>query len=418
MQKVILDTSVLGLGHFHEQSRTGIFRVAEELLKGLNESSEVALSLANSENLPEILSYLKTYFPQSKFDLVNNNIDKIGAKFENTILSIFPFKSLAQKTIREFFVRTRGYIKPHFSLNPSSLSSYNIYHSPFLPIPTELQGISKPKKVITIHDLIPILLPQYFNESNKIVMGKILNSIDENTFPICVSEATKNDLCEITGISPERVSVVHLAASKATFYPEYDQSKISSILKKYNISADRKYFLSVATLEPRKNIERTIRAFLNMIQQEKANDLDLVLVGTKGWKFDKILEEIESNTIKKRIITTGFVADEDLSALYSSATGFIYPSLYEGFGLPPLEALQCGTPVISSSKSSIPEVVGKAGILIEPTDENAISQAMLTLYKDENLQTELSKKALIQAQNFSWKQFTNEHIKIYQKIGF
>lgn len=418
MNKVILDTSVLGLGYFHEQSRTGIFRVAEELLKGLHENSEVTLSLANTENLPEILSYLKEYSPETKFDLANKNTDILGAKLENTILSIFPFKSVSQKTIREFFVRTRGFIKPHFSLNPASITTYNIYHSPFLPIPQELKGLSKPKKIITIHDLIPHLFPQYFEESNKIVMRKILDSIDEYTFPICVSEATKNDLCEATGISPDRVSVIHLAASKTIFYPEKDKTKVEIVLKKYNISTNQKYFLSVATLEPRKNIERTIRAFLQLIQQEKNTDLNLVLVGAKGWKFDKIFEEIKANpTIKQRIITTGFVEDEDLAALYSSAIGFVYPSLYEGFGLPPLEALQCGTPVISSSKSSILEVVGNAGILVEPTDENAISDAMLTLYQDENLRTELSKKALLQALKFSWEKFTNEHIKIYQKIG-
>lgn len=417
MNKVILDTSVLGLGYFHEQSRTGIFRVAEELFKGLHASNEIELSLANTENLPEMISYLKKYFPESKFNLVNKQSDKVRAKFESSIISIFPFKSLSQKAVREAFVRTRGYLKPKFSFNQHALSAYDVYHSPFLPIPQELKGFSKPKKIITIHDLIPHLFPQYFGEWNKIMMRKILESIDEHTTPICVSEATKIDLCEATGISPERVSVVHLAASKEVFYQETDKEKIADTLKKYNIPANSKHLLSVSTLEPRKNIERTIRAFLKLIQQEHINDLNLVLVGTKGWQFDGIFEEIKSNpALKERIITTGFVADEDLAALYSSAIGFVYPSLYEGFGLPPLEAMQCGTPVISSTKSSIPEVVGDAGILVEPTDETAISAAMLNLYQNENFRNELSEKALSQAVKFSWERFTDEHIKIYQKV--
>lgn len=416
MNKVILDTSVLGLGYFHEQSRTGIFRVAEELFKGLHSSNEIELSLANTENLPEMMSYLKKYFPESKFNLVNKQSDKFRAKFESSIISIFPFKSFPQKAVREAFVRTRGYLKPNFSFNQHTLSAYDIYHSPFLPIPQELKGFSKPKKAITIHDLIPHLFPQYFGEWNKMVMNKILESIDEHTTPICVSEATKNDLCEATGISPERVSVVHLAASKDVFYQETDKSKIERILKKYNIPTDNEHLLSVSTLEPRKNIERTIRAFLKLIQQEHINDLNLVLVGTKGWQFDGIFEEIKSNSaLKERIITTGFVADEDLAALYSSAIGFVYPSLYEGFGLPPLEAMQCGTPVISSTKSSIPEVVGDAGILVVPTDETAISAAMFQLYQNKNLRAELSKKALLQANRFSWERFTDEHIDIYKK---
>lgn len=418
MNKVILDTSVLGLGYFHEQSRTGVFRVIEELFKGLHTSNEIDLSLANTENLPEMMSYLKKYFPESKFNLVNKQSDKFKAKFESSIISIFPFKSLPQKAVREAFVRTRGYLKPNFSFNQTSLAAYDIYHSPFLPIPQELKGFSKPKKIITIHDLIPHLFPQYFGEWNKMMMRKVLESIDEHTTPICVSEATKNDLCEVTGISPERVSVVHLAASKDIFYQETDKTRIAKTLKKYNISADSKHLLSVSTLEPRKNIERTIRAFLKLIQQEHINDLNLVLVGTKGWQFDGIFDEIKSNpALKERIITTGFVADEDLAALYSSAIGFVYPSLYEGFGLPPLEAMQCGTPVISSTKSSIPEVVGDAGILVEPTDETAISAAMLQLYQNENLRSDLSKKALSQAAKFSWERFTDEHINLYKKLA-
>jgi glycosyltransferase involved in cell wall biosynthesis len=418
MNKVILDTSVLGLGYYHEQSRTGIFRVAEELFKGLHTSNEIELSLANTENLPEMISYLKEYFPESKFNLVNKKSDKVRAKFESSIISIFPFKSFSQKVIREAFVRTRGYIKPKFSFNPISFENYNIYHSPFLPIPKELKGFSKPKKIITIHDVIPHLFPQYFGEWNKMIMHKILESIDEQTTPICVSEATKNDLCEATGILPERVSVIHLAASKDVFYQETDKSKIERILKKYNISAESKHLLSVSTLEPRKNIERTIRAFLKLIQQEHIKDLNLVLVGTKGWQFDSIFDEIKSNPVlKERIITTGFVEDEDLAALYSSAIGFVYPSLYEGFGLPPLEAMQCGTPVISSTKSSIPEVVGDAGILIEPTDETAISAAMFEFYQNTNLRKELSKKALLQAAKFSWGRFTDEHINLYSRLS-
>lgn len=417
MNKVILDTSVLGLGYYHEQSRTGIFRVAEELFKGLHASSEIALSLANTENLPEMMSYLKKYFPESKFNLVNKQSDKFRAKFESSIISIFPFKSFPQKAVREAFVRTRGYLKPNFSFNQPTLSAYDIYHSPFLPIPQELKGFSKPKKIITIHDLIPHLFPQYFGEWNKTMMRKILESIDEHTIPVCVSEATKNDLCEATGTSPERVSVIHLAASKEVFYQETNKKKIANTLKKYNISTDSKHLLSVSTLEPRKNIERTIRAFLKLIQQEHIHDLNLVLVGTKGWQFDGIFDEIKSNpALKERIITTGFVADEDLAALYSSAIGFVYPSLYEGFGLPPLEAMQCGTPVISSAKSSIPEVVGDAGILLEPTDETAISAAMLQLYQNEDLRKKLSQKALLQATKFSWERFTDEHINLYTKL--
>ncbi len=418
MNKVILDASVIGLSYYHETARTGIFRVAEELFKGLNDSSEIELSLGNVEHLPEMLKYLKKYYPETHFNFVNKNIDKIGAKIENGIISIFPLKSMPQKAVREIFVRTRGYVKPKFSLNPSIISDYDIFHSPFLPLPNELSGLSKPKKVITIYDMIPILFPHYFGPWNKMMMEKIVASIDENTFPICISESTKNDLCNVTGIDPTRVFVVPLAASKETFYQEHDRAKAERILKKYKIPTDQKYFLSLSTLEPRKNIESTIRAFASMVQQEKIEDLNLVLVGTKGWDFDAIFKEIEVNpNIKNKIIITGYAADEDLAALYSSARGFVYPSHYEGFGLPPLEAMQCGIPVISSNNSSIPEVVGDAGILVDSNDVTSISISMLKIYQDDAFHKDLAKKALIQASKFSWEKFTNEHIQIYKQIS-
>lgn len=418
MNKVVLDGSVLGLGFFHEQSRTGVYRVAENLLKGLVESNAVQLTVANTQHLPEIIAYLNNSFSNIPVPIANKPKDLRYANFENSIVSAFGYRSLPQKIIREVFTRLRARFKPSYELDATSLAAYDIYHSPFLPVPKELQGLSKPKKVITIHDLIPHLYPSYFGEWNVRMMKEILAGIDTDTYPICVSEATRNDLCEATGISPDRVFVVHLAASEDKFYQVRDNEEIERILQKYHINIHKKYLLSLATLEPRKNIERTIRSFLKLVVQEKIDDLNLVLVGTKGWDFETIFAEIKANPVlKEKIIITGFVADEDLAALYSAAMAFVYPSLYEGFGLPPLEAMQCGTPVITSNKSALPEVVGNSGILVEPTDENAIADAMLKLYSDQRLRLALSKKAILQAQKFSWKKFTEQHISIYQQIS-
>lgn len=418
MSKVILDSAVLGLGYFNQQARTGVYRVAENLFEGLLANSATQLALASTQHLPETIAFLQNFYSKQNFPIVNKAQDLKLARFENNIVSGFAYKSLPQKLVREIFTRLRGYLKPAYDFDLAALSAYDIYHSPFLPIPDVLKGASKPKKVITIHDLIPHLFPSYFGEWNVMIMKKILDSIDEHTYPICVSEATKNDLCEATGISPDKVFVVHLAASEDKFYQVKDDETIQLTLKKYNIDTHKKYLLSIATLEPRKNIERTIRSFLKLIQQEKIDDLNLVLVGTKGWDFETIFDEIKTNPIlKERIIITGFVADQDLAALYSGSMAFVYPSLYEGFGLPPLEAMQCGTPVITSNTSSLPEVLEDAGILVDPTDENAIADAMHQLYISTTLRLQLSKKALQQAQKFSWKKFTDSHIKIYQQIS-
>lgn len=418
MNKVVIDGSVLGLGFFHEQSRTGIYRVAENLVKGLSKGNLAEVAIAGTEHLPETIAYLQKHHLNCNFPIVNQPKDIRFASFENNIVSSFAYKSLPQKVVREIFTRLRARFKPSYSFDVNTLGGHDIYHSPFLPIPQELRGVTKPKKVITIHDLIPHLFPSYFGEWNVNMMKKILDCIDADTYPICVSEATKNDLCEVTGISPDKVFVAHLAASEDKFYQVRDNEEIEHILQKYNINIHKRYLLSIATLEPRKNIERTIRAFLKLVQQEKIDDLNLVLVGSKGWDFETIFDEIKANPLlKEKIIVTGFVADEDLAALYSAALAFVYPSLYEGFGLPPLEAMQCGTPVISSNKSSLPEVVDDAGLLVEPTDENAIADAMLQLYTDKSLRNTLSKKATLQAQKFSWKKFTEQHISIYQQIS-
>lgn len=417
-KKIILDTSVIGVSFYHDKSRTGVFRVVDELFRGILNQTDLELTLSSVEHLPEMMNFLKKHHATQNFDWIHRSQDLSLSKIENSVLGLFPFKSLPHKLVREVFLRTRNFKTPYFHLDTSNINQYDIFHSPFLPIPEELKGLNKPTKVITIHDFIPLIYPEFFGTWNKVMMDKTLKSIDESTFPICVSESTKNDLCRFAKIDPEKVFVVPLAASKEYFYPELNREKRNTILQKYNIPSDQKYFLSLSTLEPRKNIERTIRSFFTLIQEQKINDLNLVLVGTKGWDFGAIFKEIESNPhLKNKIIITGFVEDEDLAVLYSAARAFVYPSLYEGFGLPPLEAMQCGIPVISSNNSSIPEVVGEAGILINPIDNEEITESMWKLYSDDTLHQQLSALALQQAEKFSWQKFMDEHLKIYQKIS-
>jgi glycosyltransferase involved in cell wall biosynthesis len=153
-----------------------------------------------------------------------------------------------------------------------------------------------------------------------------------------------------------------------------------------------------------------------LIREQKIDDLCLVLTGAKGWDYDRIFGEIANSVdVQDKIILTGYVPDEDLSPLYSGALAFVYPSLYEGFGLPPLEAMQCGTPVITSNTSSLPEVVGDAGIMVAPTDSDALCQAMLDLYCSDALRRDLAQKSLLRAKQFSWQKTTRETINAYKK---
>ena len=215
-------------------------------------------------------------------------------------------------------------------------------------------------------------------------------------------------------VDPDNVSVTHLAAS-SLFHPIEDENIIETAKKKYHIPI-HPYMLGLSTLEPRKNIELTIRAFTDLVCQEKIKNLNLVLVGGKGWNFDSIFKEVNlTPDVKERVFFTGFVEDKDLSAIYSGSMAFVYPSLYEGFGLPPLEAMQCGIPVITSDNSSLPEVVGDAGIMIDANDKEALCHAVLDLYRSPGLRETMKKKSVKQAKKFSWERCTDETINAYEK---
>jgi glycosyltransferase involved in cell wall biosynthesis len=304
-----------------------------------------------------------------------------------------------------------------YLIDQQSLSEADILHATFYHIPHQARECKNLKKFATVYDLIPIILSQLFigkNDADYQRMQASLNSLTAEDYIICISEATKNDLLNHVKLNPERVFVTHLAANTALFYPCNDAVNMASVKHKYGIP-DAPYILGVSTLEPRKNLEHVIRCFAKVVQQQGIKDLNLVLVGAKGWEYEKIFQEIANFGLSKdRIIITGYVADEDLAAIYSGAMVFVYPSLYEGFGLPPLEAMQCGIPVITSNNSSLPEVVGDGGIMLDAADADGLCHSILKLYSTPALRQEMSLKSLAQAKKFSWERCTKETIAAYK----
>src|SRR5947209_82132 len=235
-----------------------------------------------------------------------------------------------------------------------------------------------------------------------------------NDWILCISEATKKELCDYLKFDPARVFITYLAASTELFYPCRDVSKIRATLARYKIP-DVPYILSLNTLEPRKNIDHAIRCFARLVREQHLRDLNFVLVGPKGWDYGKVFDAIaENDSVKDRIIVTGYVADEDLAPLYSGALVFVYPSFYEGFGLPPLEAMQCGVPVITSDTSSLPEVVGGAGVMLNPTDADGLCQAILEIYDRPSLRAQMSLASIEQARRFTWQRCTQQTIEAYR----
>ncbi len=295
--------------------------------------------------------------------------------------------------------------------------NYNLIHLTSLQLPKK-NVINFLPRLITVYDLIPIKATQYTNLLLAKTFQESLNNINiQKDWVTCISEYTRQEFCEYTGMSLERAFVTPLAADEQ-FYTVDNQEEIQLTRQRYNIP-EGDYFLCLAShLEPRKNIPFLIRSFIQLINEQPNLDINLVLIGSLRHKRPEIISLMEElRAYSQRIIFTGYVPDEDLSALYSGAKAFIFPSLQEGFGLPILEAMQCGTPVISSNATSLPEVAGEAAILINPYDKDELSQAMLNLLSDENLRNELTQKGLERAKQFSWSKCAQETVEIYQKIA-
>jgi glycosyltransferase involved in cell wall biosynthesis len=303
----------------------------------------------------------------------------------------------------------------HLAHRPEQyLAAADIFHSPHGPLPRPSTGQAAARRFLTIYDLIPLRFPQWVDAFNQRTMAAVYASLGPQDWALAISECTKADLCEIRGIDPARVFVTPLAAEPALFHPCSDAARQAAVRQKYGIP-EGPYFLSLNTLEPRKNLEHAIRAFSRLVLQERLDDVSFVLVGSRGWKYEGIFQAVAAaGALRERIHLTGYVADEDLAALYSGALAFVYPSRYEGFGLPPLEAMQCGVPVVTADNSALPEVVGDAGILLDADDEAGLCEALLRLYGSAELRQQMREKSLARARLFSWERCVRQTLDAYR----
>ena len=414
---VLFDVSSLGIAHFSSYLRTGIFRVVENLAIGLYTDVNCKTTFCASHcNYRDCRNYFdldpvfKGYMLSQPHDLISSIYNYI----EPLRLSASKLNSKGWKApLKKIYHFGKKFAEP---INVKDIKSANIFHSPFLAIPQQIIQEKNIKKFITIHDLTPFIYPEYCSPLTVEFLKTVYNSIKPDTFVTCVSEATRQDfLAHMPLFDPAMVSVVYLAAD-SHFQCCTDTKLIQQIRLKYGIPFESPYFLALSTLQPHKNFERTINSFINLVKEEHIKDLHLVIAGPAGLSGERIHKEIEkSGELAGRIILTGYIPDEDLAPLYSGALAFLFPSLYEGFGLPPLEAMQCGTPVITSNNSSLPEVVGDAAIMIDPKDGDALCQAMLDIYKNEALRKKLSELSLERAKRFDWKKTTAACIAAYKR---
>jgi glycosyltransferase involved in cell wall biosynthesis len=422
---VLYDISVLGVGQHDERARTGVFRAVENIACELNASDECNLRYCASNDIHH-------WYTASDYLRLNNRIHgenlcssawvKVGNVLNNhaTPSKRTLFRRIVALAHRSTVLKVFNALQKRSGklIDPNILRDTHIFHAGHHhPFPEQINATKHIKKFIFLHDIIPILFPEFypegFSQATDYLISAI-NGLDSNTWILCNSLSTRNDICNhFPNVEPSRVFVTYLGVSES-FYACGDLERIKFIKKKYEVP-EEPYLLSVCTLEPRKNIVHLIKCFEKLVQQEEIKDLNLVLVGAKGWLYDDIFACIRNRRkLEKRVIVTGFVDDNDLAPLYGGAMVFIYPSLYEGFGLPVLEAMKCGVPIITSNTSSLPEVVGNAGIMLDPKDEDGLCQSIIKIYSNEKLRTALIQKGIDRAKEFSWDRTTHNIIQAYE----
>jgi glycosyltransferase involved in cell wall biosynthesis len=262
--------------------------------------------------------------------------------------------------------------------------------------------------VVTVHDLSFLFYPHGFRALNRIYLRIFTRlSVQRARRIIAVSESTKRDLVENYRLSPGKVDVVHNGVD--TSFRPLPVAQVAAFRSERGLPES--FILFVGTLEPRKNVTRLIEAYARLPGAKPP----LLLVGGKGWLYDELFARSEELNLTDQVRFVGYVPAEELPLWYNAAELFVYPSLYEGFGLPPLEAMACGTPVITSATSSLPEVVGMAGLLVDPTDVEALSAAMRRTLSDKNLQTEMQRAGLEQARAFSWRRTAQQTVGSYRR---
>jgi glycosyltransferase involved in cell wall biosynthesis len=293
----------------------------------------------------------------------------------------------------------------------------DVFHSIHFTLPLFYGG----RTVVTVHDTMALKMPWFFSGWGSLqgwfvkkYFGIIVPlTIRKADGVIAVSERTKKDILEDFDIPRERIEVINEAVEER-FSLASSNEAFEAIKSKYGLPD--KYILSVGNFKPYKNIPALVEAF-SLLKERYKIEHKLVLAGRKGRYFKKVHELVDRLGIESEVMFTGVIDDVDMPALYSFARCFVFPSLYEGFGLPPLEAMACGTPTITSNVSSLPEVVGEAGIRVDPYNVDELAEAIYRVLSDEGLARELSEKGLERAKAFSWEKVAKDTLEVYKKLS-
>ena len=426
---LLFDATIIMNAYDKKQScRSGIFFVALNVLKELCSYKNIKIYLY-CQNL-QLISHWKNVkknffegldcrriFP-CKPDIYNKVIYKISKNEEKYKY----FKSKHQKfkciklILKVFYYKLLKFFL--YSSSKKEFANIDVFFSPIYKAPNVIEENHRIKKYIILYDLIPCIFAEKYKDQLTPTswFSHLLNSLNNDNTYFAISMCTKHDFLKYFPILQDDNIIVTPLGFDSRFHL-CNKKQQNIIKKKYNIPVGSKYIFSLCNIDERKNLVREIKTFLEFIAKNKVNDMYFVIGGARIQSFMDTFERSlsELNLIKSKIIKAGYIDDEDLAPLYSGAEWFVYTSQYEGFGLPPLEAMACGCPVITSNNSSLPEVVGDAGIMIDWDSDEQHIKAYEKYYFDEEFRKKMAKKGLDRSKMFSWKKTVDMMVKEFVK---
>ena len=367
--KLILDGTVLGMAIDNKLARTGIYFVIKNLCDSLLLRDDVDLKIISSLEFKEkLLNFYK------------------GHVFEQC-LNIKDLKFGEEKL---------NFVMPFHTAN------------------ADLFKIKNAKIIQMIYDFSVHFCPELKNKNINFEKN-IINSLNSESYALCISKKTKSDLLSISQVIPDKVGVFYPGLRNDLNYFKNNDFNVKNFL---NIPNEADYILCLSTLEPRKNLNASLKTFEVAVKKLKSKSLYLVLTGAEGWiNSNNFLKDLSPET-KKKIIFTGYVQDKYIKELYKSALCFMYPSFYEGFGLPPLEAMACGTPVIISNRGSLPEVFGEITDTFDPYDINRMSECIVDYYLNPKKRLNEIEKLKKFSKTFSWEKSAQQFVDFIKKINY
>ena len=412
--KLLFDAEFIFKHYFSDNKYCGIFYVAYNTLKNLKKQPEIDITLVYgleyrwSKRLKQIKNDI--FFRNLKFICINKfsgcDYYKILAKCHLVNLSFLSIMKMSYNIIKYLIFKFLEIYFDFLYSNKKEIQNHHIYLSPYNAIPKK-KYFSHIKKFIILYDTIEFFEKKIITRE---MYRRIPDSIDKQTYVLFISKSTKDDFLNACNNIDKNKSFVCYIATANNFVPDYDKNKLSIFFKR-SMGSDivNRYALSICSMHPRKNVPFAVEYFLKFISKNNIGDLYFYLAGASS---DMIKSGVQSVLDKfpeynDKIVILGYIQDKDMNIILSNALFFVYLSKYEGFGMPPLEAMQAGTPVVTSNNSSLPEVVGDAAISVDCEDENMVIKAFEALYFNEDLRSQYIAKGLEQAKLFSWDNTIN-----------